>query len=501
MHRSMFAKVVAVGAAFTLFAAACGSDDDSGSAGTDAAGTTAAGAETTEAAAETTAGSDTTAGGETETSAAGGAETGDLDEQFGVGAAAFQLAMDSTADAPLVAEGEPFVIAMPNLEGDAGGSFPDFREGAEAATKLINERLGGIGADYEAGTPGRPIELNVCSHGLTPEAAQSCANDIAGQEPNLVAIGIDFFTPAMYPVFQQYPIMQMLPIFVEDFTQAGAYSAIGGCPTAFFGASNYMALAGYDKIAVMYSDNGPGQQCWADTTERPLQYFADQGLLEFQGFANLPGDPSDDAAQFQSIASYLEGAENPAVFYSVQSTDCVDWAKGLRASGVEADLVMGSACVDETVLALPEAVGTAFEFQSYNPDGELGEFESFELGARADAIAEYGPTAAVGTFMEDAFGSILWAYQIANFMLDEGKDPWDADAFAETLSSLPPFHFIGRPAVDCSSNPEEYSAICYRKSTWLEWDGSAFVPAKALDGEYFDLTDLMNEVAAAIPRS
>jgi hypothetical protein len=497
MQRSRLARLCAVTAATALFVAACGDDDDGGDgATTEAPAGTEAAAETTTA--DTAA---TTDGGEPTETTAGEGEAGDLDATYGLGATAFQDAMEATESAPLAAEGEPFVSSMPNLEGDAGGTFPDFREGAEAATKLVNERLGGIGADYEAGTPGRPIELNVCSHGLTPEAAQSCANDIAGQNPNLITIGIDFFTPAMYPVFQQFPMIQMLPIFVEDFTQAGAYSAIGGCPTAFFGAANYLAEAGYDKVAVMYSDNAPGQQCWTDTTERPLQHFADQGVLEFQGYANLPGDPSDDAAQFQSVAGFLEGAENPAVFYSVQSTDCVDWAKGLRASGVDADLVMGSACVDETVLALPETEGAVFEFQSYNPDGELGDYESWELQVRADAIADYGPTAAVGTFMEDAFGSIMWAWQIGNHMIDEGQDPWDRAALADTLSSLPPFHFIGRPAVDCSSNPEEYSAICFRKSTWLAWDGSAFGPGKALGGEYFDLTDLMAEVAETNPRT
>jgi hypothetical protein len=103
--------------------------------------------------------------------------------------------------------------------------------------------------------------------------------------------------------------------------------------------------------------------------------------------------------------------------------------------------------------------------------------------------------------MEDAFGSILWAWQIGNYMLEQGSDPWDAAALGDALSNLPPFHFVGRPSVDCSNNPEEYSAICFRKSTWLVWDGSAFGPGKALDGEYFDLTELMGEVAASNPRA
>jgi branched-chain amino acid transport system substrate-binding protein len=499
MHPSKLARWCAIGASLTLLAAACGSDDETtADTAADAVAETTAAADTTAAAEPTdTAATGDTASGDTAAPAGGD----DLDATFGVGATAFKAAIEATADAPLVAEGDPFVISMPNLEGDAGGSFPDVREGAEAAVQFVNERLGGIGADYEAGTPGRPIQLNVCSHGLTPEAAQGCANEVAGDEPNLVAVGIDFFSPVMFPVFEQYPIMQMLPIFVSDYLQAGSYSAIGGCPTAFFGAVNYMATAGFDKIAFMYSDNAPGQGCWTDTTERPLQHFKDQGTIsDFKGFANLPGDPSDDAPQYQEIASFLEGAENPAVFFSVQSTDCVEYIKGLRSLGVDAQLVAGSACVDDTVKGLPEAEGIIVEFQSYNPDGDLGEFERLDVDARAAAIADFGPDSAVSTFMEDAFGTIVWSWQIANYMIEQGDDPWDSAAYAETLSTLPAFHFVGRPSVDCSSNPEEYPAICFRKSTWLQWDGSAFNPEDALNGEYADLTELMGEVAASNPR-
>lgn len=511
MQRSTFWKLAAVASSLSLFAAACGGDDDDtadsataeSSAADETASAESSSPEESSAPAETSAPEESSAPAETsapeESSAP--ADTSDLDAAYGEGAAAFQAAIEATADAPLVAEGEPFVISMPNLEGDAGGSFPDVRQGAEAAVAMINERLGGIGADYAAGTPGRPIELKMCSHGLTPEAAQGCANQVASDNPNAVVVGVDFFSPVMFPVFQQYPILQVLPIFVSDYVQPGSYSAIGGCPTAFFGAANFMASAGYDKIAVMYSDNAPGQGCWSDTTERPLQYFKDQGTVgDFRGFANLPGDPSDDAAQYQEVASFLEGAENPAVFYSVQSSDCVEWTKGLRSIGVEAQIVMGSACVDDTVKSLPEASGAIVEFQSYNPDGDLGEFEAFGLDARAEAIDAYGPEAAVSTFMQDAFGTVVWSWQIANYMIEQGADPWDAAAYAETLNTLPPFHFIGRPSVDCGGNPEEYGAICFRKSTWLQWDGSAFNAEPVLNGEYVDLTDLMGEVAASNPR-
>ena len=84
----------------------------------------------------------------------------------------------------------------------------------------------------------------------------------------------------MYPVFQGIPTLQTVPIFVADFDQPGVYSAIGGCPTAFISAAQFIAeVKGYDRLAIPYANNAPGNQCWTDTQERFYQYYKDQGGL------------------------------------------------------------------------------------------------------------------------------------------------------------------------------------------------------------------------------
>jgi substrate-binding family protein len=481
-----------------LIAAACGSDKGS-SAGTTAAApaTTAAGAETTAAA--------TTSGGSETTAAGGGGATGQLadDSRDGQGAAAFETAVNSTKDKPLKATGEPFILAMPNLEGDAGGTFPDVREGAEAAVKLINDQLGGIGADYAKGTPGRPIELKVCSHGLTQEAAQKCANEIVADKPNLIQIGIDFFTPLFYPLFQGIPTLQTLPIFVADFDQPGVYSAIGGCPTAFISAAEFMAVTKkFDKLAIPYANNAPGNQCWTDTQERFYQYYKDKGVWDFKGFPDEPGDPSDNAALIQNVADFLKDAKNPGIFFGVQSSDCVEFLKGLKAAGVNADVVVSTACVDDTVLGLPESKGMNVELQGYNvaDPSSLSDFAKWELDVRDKAIADYGPKAAVSNFMKDSFSVVTWGWQIANQLVADGKDPFDTKVMADALANLGSYHVVGRPPVDCAGAPEEYQSICYRTATYLKWDGTKYVTDPDLGNKYIDVTELMNEVAKSNPR-
>ena len=480
-----------------LVAAACGSDKGSSS------DTTAGASATTAAAAETTAAA---AGGETTAASSGGGATGTLadDSRDGQGATAFETAVNSTASKPLKATGEPFVLAMPNLEGDAGGTFPDVREGAEAAVKLINDQLGGIGADYEAGTPGRPIELKVCSHGLTQEAAQKCANEVVAGKPNLIQIGVDFFTPLFYPVFQGIPTLQTLPIFVADFDQPGVYSAIGGCPTAFISAAQFMAeTKKFDKLAIPYANNAPGNQCWTDTQERFYQYYKDKGVWDFKGFPDEPGDPSDNAALIQNVADFLKDAKNPGIFFGVQSSDCVEFLKGLKAAGVNADVVVSTACVDDTVLGLPESKGMNVELQGYNvaDPSSLTDFAKWELDVRDKAIADYGPKAAVSNFMKDSFSTVVWGWQIANQLAADGKDPFDTKVLADALANLGSLPrrrpSAGRLRRRAGGVPVH---LLPRRAPTSLWDGTKYTADPDLQNKYLDVTELMNTVAKSNPR-
>ncbi len=228
--------------------------------------------------------------------------------------------------------------------------FPEIREAAEAAVKLINEKLGGVGADLEAGTPGRPIKLEVCAHKIDQAEAQACATTVKEANPNLIIVGIDFFTPLMYPVWEGIPIMETVPIFVADFDQPGVVSAFGGCVSAFPGAALYAKeVKKADRVAVIHSDNAPGQQCYADTQKRFYEYLE----VPHQPFPDKPGDPSDNDANVQAVINYLDGAENPVVTFGIQASDCAEYIKALDQAGYEGALVPAGSCVDESVYTDP----------------------------------------------------------------------------------------------------------------------------------------------------
>ena len=517
MERHRRTTLVSVLVCAGLLAAACGDDDDDTA---EPAETSAGGAAETTAGAEATAGAETTAADEeapeeteaeattpdgTEAEPAGGAAGGDEGESA-QGAEELRAALEATADEPLAADDslEPFVIGVVNLEGDPGGSFPEVREGAEAAVQLINERLGGIGADVEAGTPGRPVELAVCNHAIDQNEAQACANELASANPNVIVPGIDFFTPLMYPIFAGVPVVEMQPIFIADFDQPGVYAPFGGCVSAFPSSAQLIAeIKGHDRLAVIWAENAPGTECWRDTQERFYQYYADtvEGF-EFMGFPYTPGEQAGYPAVIQQVADYLQGSENPAVFMGLQAPDCASFIQGLRSSGEEAQVYTSNSCDDESVRGLPESAGTEFETPGFIVEQpELySEFTQFMLAEREAALDAYGPQAPRGSFMRSMFSAVLFVYQVANAALADGVDIDDREAFREAIGSVEDFYLLGYQPVSCAGNVTEYESICQRKTNYSIWDGETYTPDADIPEGVIDVTDLLLAVEEAAPR-
>jgi branched-chain amino acid transport system substrate-binding protein len=506
-------RLLAVLLTFALFAAACGDDDDDTTAADDGTEEPAAddgaeepaaddGAEEEPATEEPAADDGAEEEPATEEPAADdGAEEppagGGLADPAvdGAGADLFEAAVNAptAADESL----DPIVITMPNIEGDPIGSFPDIREGAEAAVKFVNEQLGGIA--------GRPIQFEPCVHGFDPNAATACADEIAGKNPHVNINGIEFFTPALYPTMLAagVPIIETVPIFVADFDTAGVTSAFGGCAAAFPGSAQMIGdVGGHDKLAVVYSNTPPGLECYADTQERFYQYYADTAEnFAFIGLPDNSGDPSDNDAIIQQVADFLADATAPAVYFGIQAADCNEILSGLASAGVEAQIYTSGACVDEAVLTNPAAAGTIFEHQSFIVDRPdlYSEFIAWEIGVREQAIEAYGPTVPLSTFMRVAFAAVIQTWSVLNQMAAAGGDLEDRAAITAAFQGQSNQWILGAPPVDCTGVTTEYESICKRTLTYATWTGSEWDLAP-LNGEYIDVTDLHNAVAEASPR-
>jgi branched-chain amino acid transport system substrate-binding protein len=509
-YRGTSRRLLIVLIAAAAIAAACGGDNSGGgAAATTAAGatTTAAGATTAAAGATTTtaaAGGSTTTGGAA-TSAAGGGAAGDSTD--GKGASAWEAALKATESKHLKADSskKPFVIGMPNLEGDPAGTFPDVHDGANAAVKLINDRLGGIGADVAAGKAGRPIKLEYCGHVVNQDEAQKCANQVASAKPNVVQIGVDFFSPLMYPLFKDTAVVETLPIFIADFDQPGVVSAFGGCPTAFPSSAQMIAeVKKHDKLAVIWAQNAPGTECWTDTQERFYKYETTNAQgFQFQGFPYNPGETAGYPAVIQQVANYLKGAKSPAVYYGIQATDCAAFLKGLRGGGVTGQIYEADSCSSDAVFNLSESHGIEQELQGYvrgQPD-LYSSLVAYELDQREKAIQDASPKAPLSNYTRQSFSGIVWIYQVANDMLASGGNIDDAAALRTAFGSVDNFHVVGYRPVSCKNNPAEYESVCAHTATYATWDGSKFTVDTAIPNKgVIDVRDLMNKVEKASPR-
>ena len=300
-------------------------------------------------------------------------------------------------EAPLAADDslEPFVIAIPNLEGDPAGPSPMSATERRPQIQLINDRLGGIGADIEAGTPGRPIELLYCGHLIDQNEAQACANQIADASPNVVINGVEFFTTLMYPLFAELPVVEMLPVFVGDFDQPGVYAALRRLRNRLPVHAQMIAeIKGHDRLAIIRSEDPAGVEWAAGRIERFLQYYADTvENFEFQEVPYAPGDRAGFPAVIQQVSDYLAGSEDGAVYMGLNSADCASFVQGFRGAGFEQAIYVADSCNDEAVRGLPESEGVTFESAGYlvqQPE-IYNEFIQFELAEREAAIEAYGP--------------------------------------------------------------------------------------------------------------
>jgi branched-chain amino acid transport system substrate-binding protein len=504
-YRGTSRRLLVVLIAAAAVAAACGSDNSKG--GT--AATTAGGATTTAAAGTATtaasAGGATTSGGATTTGASGGGAAGDATD--GKGASAWEAALKATESKPLKADSsqKPFVIGMPNLEGDPAGTFPDIHDGVNAAVKQINERLGGIGADISAGKPGRPVKLEYCGHVVNQDEAQKCANQIASAKPNVVLVGIDFFTPLMYPLFKDSAVVETLPIFIADFDQAGVVSPFGGCPTAFPASAQMIAdVKKHDKLAVIWAQNAPGTECWTDTQDRFYKYeTTNVPGFQYQGFPYNPGETAGYPAVVQQVANYLKDAKKGAVYFGIQAPDCAAFVKALRGAGVTAQIYTADSCSSDAMFNLSESHGIEAELQGYvsgQPD-LYSSLVAYELDQREKAIQAAGPKAPLSNYTRQAFSGLVWIYQVANDVLASGGNIDDAAALRTAFGSVDNYHLVGYRPVSCKNNPSEYESVCAHTATYATWDGTKFTVDPAIPNKgVIDVRDLMNKVQQASPR-
>ncbi len=490
MRTSPSLRVVAVLGALALAASACGSSSGGSTATTaKTTGTTAAATTATTTAIATTAAAATT------TAAGGGTKT--------LVGADIALANEKAGQAkPMKASGDPVVIGFQNPEGDPSGTFPEYRQAAEAAVKYINEELGGIGADYKNGKPGRPIKLETCKMAITPADSQRCANELASKKPLLVISSLNFFGNH-FSIYQaaKIPVLVGVPITALDFTSPGVF-AIGGGGGCLGNHTGMVEIAtkqlGKKRIAVPWADTPPGVFCYHDLEKKPLEVLAGKKLdgspikadgnadkgsipdLVHIGVAVKPGQ-ADVTPQATQVLDF----KPDAILYSAQGADCWTFVGALAKLGwtqAKTPLVLSGACVDLAKMKELGDVAKGIYFAGTGaasltlPDSLTGQQknEAETYTSRMAKYAEGGADTAGKGFATAGFTILMQVWEIMNEQANGDPTKIDGAAFVKVLGATVNHHQWGGTGLNCADgvNNAPYIAVCNSTASTLQWDGT-----------------------------
>jgi branched-chain amino acid transport system substrate-binding protein len=409
------------------------------------------------------------------------------------------------ADAkPLKAEGDPVTLGAITPEGDPAGSFPEWAVGVRAAVQYINNELGGVGADYKTGKPGKPIKVDICTTAITPGDSQKCANEVAAKKPFAVIRNINFFGNDL-PILDAagIPSISASLVTAADFTSTGTLGIAGGggCVGAHTALVDFMVnTLGKKRIAVPWADTPPGVVCYHDLETKPLNILGGKTQGPAEAYNKVPGlehigvpikpGLADMTPQVTQVLDF----KPDGILFSAQGADCWTLVNTLGKLGWKASetpLLMSGACIDDAKALAAGDLAKGIYFLGASPArtdnvDPLGQFEGKVM---LDKMTKYGDkeSAAKG-FGINGFGSTvnsaLWM-TLAAAKAGGGADKVTKDAFVSYVKGTTKDHvFLGTP-LNCAGASAPYVSVCSPFQRVTQWDGAKYVTKKVnLDATY-----------------
>jgi len=201
---------------------------------------------------------------------------------------------NATMAAGKPATGAPITVGLLNQENTPAGSFPEYREGATAATSLINAQLGGVA--------GRPIKLVTCITDGTPATSTQCARQFVSQHVVVVIEGLDFGVSSAIPILAQakIPLLGSNPLSAPELTNSYAFQFDGGSVSEFAAQVRYLVQTLKAKrVNILYVANSQGETAAKEFIQAPLNKL---GVTDVK-LASAAQDAADFTGPLQQITS------------------------------------------------------------------------------------------------------------------------------------------------------------------------------------------------------
>jgi branched-chain amino acid transport system substrate-binding protein len=413
--------VAAVLAAGTF--AACGDDDDEGAA---------PGAATTQGT--------TTSGGDAVGSEEVGAGVTDYVKYVGGKAGA--------ADSSL----EPITIGFVNQQGGANDVGPGATEGAKLAVQYVNKYAGGI--------DGHPVRLHTCFISTAEEQGQQCGQKMANdKEVDVVGVGAVAVgaQPLNASIGGEKPMVWGVSVNQVDTKNKNGYILFGDsfhilAPWGTFGRDVLKA-----KSAAVVYPQVPGIIEGANAMVKGLQA------------AGITVKRVGYEANATDLVGPLAAAGAQSADMIVPQSDakgCINLAKALEQSGVDAPVVSNPLCLNPLVA---KGLGGDVPKWYYGIASSLTA-DPTDPAAKAmvDAMTKLGKAdLAADPWVPTTMATVL---TIVKFMNAVGADKLSSEAIAEQARAFKGPLAFGAPALQC----EKYSdapAVCNDQTKFFKYEG------------------------------
>lgn len=293
------------------------------------------------------------------------------------------------------ATGKPIVLGMLNLE-NGPITFPQYREGAEAAIEYVN--------NYKGGIHGRPIELANCATDGQPATSTRCANQIVEKKPLFILGAADTGASGAFPVYERSNLAYIggMPLSPVESNAENAVTFIS-------------IVVADDAAAAAYAKETLGVKTAASVNVSDTQgkYTGSVIISSLEGagieVTNVNVSPS--ASDLTSPAAEAVSASNELVFIQVPNA-CAPMMKALQSVGNTASVIAIGTCAAPSVL---EAAGAAAEEVYFPEPLELLSTGSEQAEITNAAFDEYtGKEMPRETFSVEGFASVMNVWETLN---------------------------------------------------------------------------------------
>lgn len=367
------------------------------------------------------------------------------------------------------ATGTPLPIGFINQENTPAGSFPEVREGAEAAVDYINNDLGGV--------RGRPLELVPCVTDASPASGANCARQLLDQDVPLVAGGEDFATSGSIPVLEKakVPYVGGIPILPPELTSDASWQFTGGSVGAFPAQAAYIAEElKADKVGIIYTANPAGEAAATTFGKNVLNELGVQDVT-------LVGAAADAADFTGPVAQVTEGDPDAVmVLFAAQGCSRIMAAK--QSIGVTAKMFYPGSCADESVI---EGGGAGAEGAYFNSEPLLFTSDDPEVKTWRDQMDTYSPETTLSAYSQGGFQTIM----NIQAMLKKIEGEITPKAVIQALSSAQDEpNFMAHPYTCDRKQVPGAPAVCNATNRIIQYDGEKFVDVL---GEWVDGTEYL----------